>query len=147
MSGWRRRVGWACLALAQGGDSRSNPKQRRGSRPSRKIRKEDRKAYCNSLGNLLLLSSAVNSSLQNDAFAEKKEPKHSRDGTTKLRNGYADGSHSEIDVSRNDDWGPAEIRDRGMRMIRFMEKRWNISFGDDQTREKLLFIGSIDGDD
>ena len=69
------------------------------------IRKEERAVYRNSLGNLLLLSSAINSSLKDDAFADKKRPKYTRDGR-KLRNGYADGSHSEIEVSRCEDWGP-----------------------------------------
>ena len=110
------------------------------------IRKRKRKAYRNSLGNLLLLSSAINSSLQNDAFAEKKQPKYNRDDS-KLRNGYADGSHSEIEVSRCEDWGPDEIRERGIRLIKFMERRWDICFSDDQAREKMLFIGSVDGED
>ena len=103
------------------------------------IRKKEREAYRNSLGNLLLLSSAINSSLQNDAFAEKKQPKYNRDGS-KLRNGYADGSHSEIEVSRCEDWGPEEIRERGIRLIKFMERRWDICFPDDQAREEMLFI-------
>ena len=110
------------------------------------FRKEEREAYRNSLGNLLLLSSAINSSLQNDAFADKKKPRYNRDGS-KLRNGYADGSHSEIEVSRYEDWGPYEIRERGIRLIRFMEKRWDIRFADHQAREKLLFIGSADGEE
>ena len=108
------------------------------------IPEQERNAYCNSLGNLLLLSSAINSSLQNDAFAKKKEPKYNRDGS-KLRNGYSDGSHSEIEVSKKEDWGPDEIRERGIRLLKFMEKRWNIRFADGQEREKLLFIGTIDG--
>ena len=52
----------------------------------------------------MLLSFAINSSLQNDAFTDKKKPKYNREGE-KLRNGYADGSHSEIEVSRCEDWG------------------------------------------
>ena len=110
------------------------------------VRKRDRAAYCNSLGNLLLLSSAINSSLQNDTFAEKKKPKAKADGT-KLRNGYSDGSHSEIEVCNSDDWGPSEIRERGIRLLKFMEKRWNIQFTDDQARENLLFIGTADGEE
>lgn len=109
------------------------------------IRKREREAYRNSLGNLLLLSSAINSSLQNDAFAEKKKPKSNRDGT-KLRNGYADGSHSEIEVSHYEEWGPDEIRERGIRLLKFMEKRWDIRFVNDQAREELLFIGTSDGE-
>jgi len=107
------------------------------------IGKREREAYRNSLGNLLLLSSAINSSLQNDAFAEKKKPKCSRDGT-KLRNGYADGSHSEIEVSHYEDWGPNEIRERGVRLLKFMEKRWGVRFANDQARDELLFIGTLD---
>lgn len=110
------------------------------------VRKRDRAAYCNSLGNLLLLSSAINSSLQNDTFAEKKKPKAKTDGT-KLRNGYSDGSHSEIEVCNCDHWGPSEIRERGIRLLKFMEKRWNIQFTDDQARENLLFIGTADGEE
>ena len=103
------------------------------------IHKEKRKAYRNSLGNLLLLSSAINSSLQNDAFADKKKPKYNREGK-KLRNGYADGSHSEIEISRCKDWGPDEIRKRGIRLIKFMERRWDICFPNDKARKKMLFI-------
>lgn len=107
------------------------------------VRKKDREAYRNSLGNLLLLSSAINSSLQNDAFVEKKKPKLAADGN-KLRNGYADGSHSEIEVSRNEDWGPDQIRERGKRLLKFLEKRWQIQFPDDAAKEALLFIGAAD---
>ena len=110
------------------------------------IPKEQRRAYCNSLGNLLLLSSAINSSLQDDAFAEKKKPKCKSDGS-KVRNGYAAGSHSEIEVSRCEDWGPDEIRERGIRLLKFMEERWCIRFADDQAREKLLFIGTLDSEE
>ena len=112
--------------------------------PFENVSQQERRAYSNSLGNLLLLSSAINSSLQNDAFAEKKDPKYNRDGS-KLRNGYADGSHSEIEVARCEYWGPDEIRERGIQLIRFMETRWDIRFGDDQAREKLLFIGNVEG--
>ena len=107
------------------------------------IREPDREAYCNSLGNLLLLSSAINSSLQNDAFVEKKKPKVKADGT-KLRNGYSDGTHSEIEVCECDEWGPDQIRERGIRLLKFMEKRWNIHFADDEAREDLLFIRSAE---
>lgn len=109
------------------------------------VRKKEREAYRNSLGNLLLLSSAINSSLQNDAFAEKKTPKFGADGS-KLRNGYADGSHSEIEVSRCEDWGPNEIRERGTRLLKFLEKRWQIRLPDDAARNALLFIGVADDD-
>lgn len=104
------------------------------------VQEQERHAFRNSLGNLLLLSFAINASLQNDSFAEKKKPKYGRNDN-KLRNGYADGSHSEIEVSKNENWGPTEIRKRGIKLLKFMEKRWDIRFEDDHAREKLLFIG------
>ena len=94
----------------------------------KKISERKRKAYRNSLGNLLLLSSAINSSLQNDSFAKKKKPKYNKKRSKKLRNGYADGSHSEIEVSQCENWGPDQIRKRGIRLIKFMEERWDIRF-------------------
>jgi len=59
--------------------------------------------------------------------------------------GGAEGS--EIEVSRCDDWGPDEIRERGIRLLEFMEKRWDIRFADDQAREELLFVGTVDGEE
>ena len=103
------------------------------------VRKRKREACCHSLGNLLLLSSAINSSLQNDTFAEKKSPKLNSDGS-KLRNGYANGSHSEIEVSSSEKWGHEEICERGMKLIKFMEKRWDIKFENDGAREEMLFL-------
>lgn len=97
-----------------------------------------RARYNGTIGNLLLLSMSINASLQNDPFASKKRPKFDSDGK-KIRNGYADGSHSEIEVAQNEDWGPAEIRARGTKVLRFMETRWDFRFRD-SDREKLLFL-------
>lgn len=99
---------------------------------------ENRPYYKGTLGNLLLLSASINSSLQNDSFAAKKDPKRDADGK-KLRNGYSDGSHSEIEVSTNESWGPTQIRDRGLLLLKFLEKRWEIKIKD-EDREKLLFL-------
>jgi hypothetical protein len=103
------------------------------------IDNELRAQYAASLGNLLLLSQSINSSLQNDSFELKKRAKVGADGR-KVRNGYADGSHSEIEVSTQEAWGPAQIRDRGLRLLRFMERRWCFRFKDDAERESLLFL-------
>ena len=100
--------------------------------------------YAGSIGNLLLLSRSINSSLQNDAFALKKNPKFDASGN-KVRNGYSDGSHSEIEVAINNDWGPEEIRGRGLRLLKFMESRWDLLLAE-SDREKLLFVGSFNGD-
>ncbi|MCX7166591.1 MAG: DUF262 domain-containing HNH endonuclease family protein [Rhodocyclales bacterium] len=102
------------------------------------VPENERVRYGGSLGNLLLLSMSINSSLQNDAFLEKKKPKFDASGT-KVRSGYSDGSHSEIEVAANEDWGPEQIRTRGERLLRFMETRWEFSLSDGD-REKLLFL-------
>lgn len=99
----------------------------------------NRHYYTATLGNLLLLSLSINSALQNDSFADKKNRKLDGAGQ-KIRNGYDDGSHSEIEVSRQTTWGPDQIRERGLHLLRFMEKRWNFNFKNDEERENLLFI-------
>jgi hypothetical protein len=82
---------------------------------------------------------SINASLQNDSFNEKKRVKCNAAGE-KLRNGYTDGSHSEIEVSRSESWGPEQIKARGIKLLKFMEKRWGFRFENDEEREKLLFL-------
>lgn len=103
------------------------------------IKPRFRKDFSGSLGNLLLLSSSVNSSLQNDNFQQKTEAKHNSEGV-KIRNGYSDGSHSEIEVAKLSSWGPDAIRSRGLRLLKFMEKRWRFQFHNNEHREELLFL-------
>lgn len=77
-----------------------------------------------SLGNLVLLSRSKNSELQNFAFPYKKRhsDKNGNEG------GFFNGSYSEINVSKYDNWTPQTIKDRGEAMLAFMDKRWNIQF-------------------
>ena len=105
------------------------------------ITKEERHIYSGSLGNLLLLSMSINASLQNDSYPEKIEPKLDENGNT-LRKGYKDGSHSEIEVSLKykEKWTHEEVIERGIYLLDFMEKRWNISLKDKYTKLKLLQI-------
>ena len=65
--------------------------------------------HIGSLGNLLLLSMSINSSLQNHSFKNKKEGKIDRFGK-KIRHGYSDGSHSEIKVAKYKSWGRQKIK-------------------------------------
>lgn len=80
------------------------------------------------------LSQSVNSSLQNDSFEDKKS------SNTKGRRGYEDGSHSEIEVSHHSEWNAKSILDRGMRMLRFLENRWNVYFNNEEQMLELLHI-------
>ena len=91
------------------------------------------------LGNLLPLSQSVNSSLQNDCFEDKKNPKYNEKGE-KTRQGYLDGSHSEIEVSAYIDWNADNILDRGYKLLEFMERRWDIKFENKQCMAELLFL-------
>ena len=111
------------------------------------VDQQDYHLYSGSVGNLLLLSMSINASLQNDDFDYKKKPKLN-DAGEKIRNGYSDGSHSEIAVSQNDHWTPEEIKERGQNLLSFMEDRWSFRFKDEQTKSDLLFINgsAIDGD-
>ena len=77
--------------------------------------------------------------LQNDNFADKKSVKLDSAGK-KLRNGYSDGSHSEIEVSQLASWGPDQIKSRGIKLLKFMEAQWSLRIRNDEEREKLLFL-------
>lgn len=94
------------------------------------------KMLTGSLGNLLPLAQSINSSLQNDSFHHKKNPKSRR------RRGYTDGSHSEIEVSAYEDWDAQKILDRGLGLLEFMSKRWGVPFTEEQKMD-LLHIGFV----
>lgn len=94
------------------------------------------KMLSGALGNLLPLSQSVNSSLQNDSFDEKKHSK------TTGRRGYENGSHSEIEVSKLQDWTAFDIYSRTKKLLVFMQERWNLQFNDKQL-EKLIGISFV----
>ena len=91
------------------------------------------------LGNLLPLSQSINSSLQNDSFPDKKTAKFN-ERKEKVRQGYSDGSHSEIEVSAYEEWNPDSILDRGLKLLEFMENRWNLKFESNYAKSELLFL-------
>ncbi len=95
---------------------------------------DQKKLLTGTLGNLLPLSSSKNSSLQNDSFPDKKSP------NGKSRVGYKNGSHSEIEVASYLDWNALSILQRGMNLLEFMERRWNIKFINDESKKELLFL-------
>ncbi len=102
----------------------------------RQFRDTEIKMLSGALGNLLPLSQSVNSVLQNDSFEDKKYSK------TTGRSGYENGSHSEIEVSKLDDWDAIEIYSRTEKLLVFMQERWNIQF-DDEKLEKLIGISFV----
>lgn len=99
---------------------------------------EERKFLTGSLGNLLPLSSSKNASLQNDSFDDKKNP------CGKSHKGYADGSHCEIEVSMYNEWNAEAILHRGIKLLEFMENRWDIKFASKDDMKKLLFLDFLE---
>ncbi len=95
-----------------------------------------------SLGNLLPLSMSVNASLQNDSFPDKKANKYDANGKL-IRRGYTDGSHSETEVSKYVDWDANAILARGLKLLRFMEQRWDLQFENEEAMIDMIFIGFV----
>lgn len=98
---------------------------------------EQRRCLQGSLGNLLPLSASINSSLQNVSFPEKKDAKLGRSG-------YANGSYSELDVAKEEEWTPLQILHRGLKMLEFLEKRWRVRLGDRKKLVSLLHLSFLD---
>lgn len=94
------------------------------------------KMLSGALGNLLPLSQSINSALQNDSFEDKKHSK------TSGRRGYENGSHSEIEVSKLQDWTAFEIYRRTEKLLAFMQERWDLRFSEEQL-EKLIGISFV----
>lgn len=97
----------------------------------RQFTPEEVKVLSASLGNMLPLSQSINSSLQNDSFDEKKE------------RGYVNGCHCEIEISKEPVWDAEHIYSRGMKLLRFMESRWDLKFESTEQMEELLHVGFV----
>ena len=96
---------------------------------------KQRLAIRNSLGNLLPLSRPKNASLSNRPFLEKSIGKE--DSVVS----YCYGSYAENEVAQSTDWTPDHILERGLKLLSFMEKRWEIDLGGEQ--EKLAILGIL----
>lgn len=100
----------------------------------------ERKYLNGSLGNLLPLSLSINVKLQNYSFDDKKL------GKDRIR-GYKNGSHSEMQVANSNEWTPEEILNRGLEMIRFMEKQYDFIIPNKADRIKLLGLDFMINED
>lgn len=96
----------------------------------------ERNKLRNSLGNLLPVAHAKNSSLSNKSFIVKKGSK-----TNKV--GYSYGCYSEIEVSHEKEWGALEIVARGVHLLSFMEERWKFAIGATEAKIKLLGLDFV----
>lgn len=99
----------------------------------RQFNENEIKLLSGALGNLLPLSQSINSSLQNDSFEDKKISKYNG------RRGYENGSHSEIEISKESDWSAYKIYNRSKQLLEFMERRWRFNMTKEQL-DRLIYI-------
>ena len=97
------------------------------------------KKLTNSLGNLVPLSKAKNSKLQNYCFDIKKNGKNDEDFV-----GYKIGSYSEQKINAKSNWGIKEIEERGFELLNFMAEHWDIEeLRDKEKQKEFLFLDDI----
>lgn len=92
------------------------------------LSKKEKYRNLHSLGNLVLLSNSKNSSLQNNCFNMKKYDKKNK------KDIFSNGSYSEIEVSKNNQWTPIEIKKRAEKILQFLSDRWNIEIEADTIK-------------
>ncbi|MFH1852600.1 MAG: HNH endonuclease family protein, partial [Candidatus Neomarinimicrobiota bacterium] len=84
-----------------------------------------------SLGNLLPLSRAKNSSFSNKCFKDKIS-------NDKNSIGYRFGCYAENEITKFNEWTAVQILERGLQLLNFLEERWEVKLGND--KEKLSFL-------
>lgn len=90
----------------------------------------------NSLGNLLPLSIPKNSSLGNKCFQDKISSNENSVG-------YRYGCYSENELTEYDEWTANTILERGMKLLNFMESRWNFKIGNEKEKKKFLKLSFV----
>lgn len=95
---------------------------------------KERTVLRHSLGNLVPLSQPKNSSFQNKCFADKKN------GEEPSCIGFSYGSYSENEIAQYQDWTAKEIMERGLKLLSFMEMRWDLNFGNNEQKLELLHL-------
>jgi hypothetical protein len=77
------------------------------------------------------ISQPKNSSFQNKCFIDKVSNKENTVG-------FRYGCYSENEITEFKEWTAIEILERGIKLLDFMEKRWNIKIGN--VSEKIDFL-------
>lgn len=96
-----------------------------------KFSTQQRNTLRHSLGNLVPLSQQKNSSFNNKCFVDKVSNQENSVG-------FRFGSYSENELTKFNDWTAIHILERGIRLLTFMERRWNINIG--SNSEKVDFL-------
>jgi uncharacterized protein with ParB-like and HNH nuclease domain len=95
------------------------------------LNKKEKQRKLHTLGNLVLLSNSKNSSLKNNCFNKIDYDK------TNKKDVFSNGSYSEIEVSKNQQWTPLEIDKRSKKILQFLSDRWDL-FIEEDTMDKLI---------
>lgn len=105
------------------------------------LSEDKKKALQNSLGNLLALKGAKNSSLQNFSFKVKCTGIMEGD-SEKTKPAYRDGSCSEREIVPEGPiytWDIDKIRNRGMKLLGFLEDNWDVhGFLTEDQKDEIL---------
>jgi hypothetical protein len=97
---------------------------------------QERSTLRHSLGNLVPLSRKKNSSFQNSCFEDKL-------GTEDNKVGFRYGSYAENEIACKSSWTAKDILERGLRLLSFMEERWDIPIGDSNDKMKFLNLAFV----
>jgi hypothetical protein len=95
---------------------------------------QQRNILRHSLGNLVPLSQQKNSSFSNKCFIDKISNEENSIG-------FRFGSYSENELTKFSEWTASNILERGIHLLSFMEKRWNVNIG---SREEKIDFLSLD---
>ena len=97
---------------------------------------KEKRALRHSLGNLVPLSRAKNSSFQNSCFETKL-------GSEDNKVGFRYGSYAENEIACKTEWSATDILERGVRLLTFMEERWGINLGDNTEKIRYLNLSFL----
>ena len=96
----------------------------------------ERTVLKHSLGNLVPISQPKNSSFQNKCFIDKISNEENTIG-------FRFGCYSENELTKFKKWTAIEILERGLRLLNFLEKRWDIKLGDLNDKIDFLNLGFV----
>lgn len=101
-----------------------------------KFSSKEKSTLRHSIGNLVPLSRAKNSSFQNNCFSDKL-------GSETNKVGFKYGSYSENEIACNTAWTAKNILERGIKLLLFMEERWGVNLGDNAEKIKFLNLSFV----
>lgn len=143
---WQQQIEWKKFVKDSKGSSIEHiypqkPIEKDWPQEMNDLSEDKKKALQNSLGNLLALKGAKNSSLQNFSFKVKCTGIMEGD-SEKTKPAYRDGSCSEREIVPEGPiytWDIDKIRNRGMKLLGFLEDNWDVhGFLTEDQKDEIL---------